>query len=305
MLASSLLRGISYNKNLTKHSIPLFSRVLSSSTAATNMSQAEATSTSTESNPKTSENKEPIRLRKKIIVFGGNGFVGQGMVKQALARGLDVISINRSGSPREFVTPRDISGTIEWVRGDIFHPEEWRDVLQEADGVISCVGAFGSNEFMEKINGDANILAIEESLKAKVPRFVYVSAVESNLPDFVLPGYFRGKRRAEAALHEKFGDNGIVLRPGFIHGTRTVPVPAVGDLHLPLWVVGKPLETIFSASPFRFVRDNVPGMQALLAQPVSVEDLAKVGVASAVGDISNRVDGIFHIEDIHTVSKQL
>ena len=68
------------------------------------------------------------------------------MVKQALARGLDVISINRSGSPREFVTPRDISGTIEWVRGDIFHPEEWRDVLQEADGVISCVGAFGSNE---------------------------------------------------------------------------------------------------------------------------------------------------------------
>ena len=71
MLASSLLRSISYNKNLTKHSIRLFSRVLSSSTAATNMSQAEATSTSTESNPKTSENKEPIRLRKKIIVFGG------------------------------------------------------------------------------------------------------------------------------------------------------------------------------------------------------------------------------------------
>lgn len=27
--------------------------------------------------------------------------------------------------------------------------------------MVSCVGAFGSNEFMEKINGDANIRAVE------------------------------------------------------------------------------------------------------------------------------------------------
>lgn len=92
---------------------------------------------------------------------------------------------------------------------------------------------------MEKINGDANVVAIEECAKAGVPRFVYVSTVENNLPDFVLRGYFHGKRRAEQAVHDKFSDNGVVLRPGFIHGTRTVPVPAVGDLHLPLWLLGK------------------------------------------------------------------
>lgn len=76
----------------------------------------------------------------------GNGYVGQAMVKQALKSGLDVVSINRSGSPRDFIAPRDASGTIDWVRGDIFTPSDWREVLHGAEGVISCVGAFGSNE---------------------------------------------------------------------------------------------------------------------------------------------------------------
>ncbi len=61
---------------------------------------------------------------------------------------------------------------------------------------------------MEKINGDANINAISESLRSGsdfsvvysyvqlicvqkisgVPKFVYVSTVENNLPNFVLSG---------------------------------------------------------------------------------------------------------------------
>jgi ABC-type sugar transport system substrate-binding protein len=41
---------------------------------------------------------------------------------------------------------------------------------------------------MEKVNGDANITAITEANKAGVPRFVYVSTVENNLPAFVLHG---------------------------------------------------------------------------------------------------------------------
>jgi hypothetical protein len=36
-----------------------------------------------------------------------------------------------------------------------------------------------------------------------VERFVYVSTVENNLPEFVLKGYFHGKQRAEAAVLDK------------------------------------------------------------------------------------------------------
>lgn len=119
---------------------------------------------------------------------------------------------------------------------------------------------------MEKINGDANIAAVSACLNAGklfpilyylvvflfhfagVPRFVYVSTVENNLPDFVLKGYFHGKRRTEEALIDAFPQTGVILRPGFIHGTRDVPLPSkvfgtsnpLGDkLSLPLWAVGK------------------------------------------------------------------
>ena len=63
------------------------------------------------------------------------------------------------------------------------------------------------------------------------------------------------------------------------------------------------METIFSTTPVKFVRDHVPGLKAILASPVSVENLAKVGVAAAIGDVSNRVGGVFTIDDIQTVAR--
>ena len=37
------------------------------------------------------------------------------------------------------------------VQGDAFEPDQWRDQLQGAVGVVSCLGGFGSNEFMLKV----------------------------------------------------------------------------------------------------------------------------------------------------------
>ena len=52
--------------------------------------------------------------------------------------------------------------------------------------------------------------------------------------DFVLSGYFRGKRSAEAALQQRFPETGVSLRPSFIHGTRQV-----GSIGLPLSAIGR------------------------------------------------------------------
>jgi hypothetical protein len=96
--------------------------------------------------------------RKKLVVFGGNGYVGLGIVAAALNAGVNVVSINRSGSPKKFTVPAIASPCVHvyWKKGDISKPETYRSELDGAAGVISCVGAFGSNEFMEKVNGDAN-----------------------------------------------------------------------------------------------------------------------------------------------------
>ncbi len=55
---------------------------------------------------------------------------------------------------------------------------------------------------------------------------------------FVLSGYFQGKRNAEHAMAEAYPEQGVCLRPGFIHGTRYVsgvgiPLSFIGetDIH--------------------------------------------------------------------------
>jgi len=252
--------------------------------------------------------------RKRIVLFGGNGFVGQAMVEAALRQGIDVVSINRSGAPKHFKPPAFAPGKVEWKSGDITAPDTYKDTLPGATGAISCVGAFGSNEFMEKINGDANITAISACLNAGVPRFVYVSTVENNLPEFVLKGYFHGKRRTEEALIDAYPETGVILRPGFIHGTRDVPLPPkvlgvtnpLGDkLSLPLWAVGKPLELLFSLPPVLYARESIPGMQAILALPVSVQALARVAIAAAIGEAQVGPDRILSTKLIHKESDRL
>lgn len=73
-----------------------------------------------------------------------------------------------------------------------------------------------------------------------------LTAIDCSYSAFI-DSYFNGKRRAEQALLDAYPDSGIVLRPGFIYGTRELPVevpailkPIVGSkLALPLWLLGQ------------------------------------------------------------------
>lgn len=93
---------------------------------------------------------QSIKSDKRIVVFGGNGYVGQRVVKAALLAGVDVTSINRSGAPSNFtaVSKAGSNAVVNWIKGDLFNAEAWRHELSGATGVVSCVGAFGSNEVL-------------------------------------------------------------------------------------------------------------------------------------------------------------
>lgn len=56
--------------------------------------------------------------------------------------------------------------------------------------------------------------------------------------DWVLPGYFQGKRYAERMLQETFPEGGVTLRPGFMYGTRMV-----GGVGVPIGAVGKQMQS--------------------------------------------------------------
>lgn len=208
--------------------------------------------------------------RNKLLVLGGTGFVGTHICKEALQRGLPVMSLSRSGRPR---LQESWTFDVTWIQGSLFEPDKWKDVLKEASAVISCVGGFGSNETMRKLNGDANIAAINAAHDSGVQRFVYISAFDFGFPTFLLRGYYEGKKAAEDALQIKFPYGGVILRPGFIYGDRQV-----GNIKVPLSLLGSPLEMVLKHAKSAA---QIPVIGPLFVPPIKVTTVAKAAVRAA------------------------
>ncbi|KAJ6845935.1 putative uncharacterized protein, chloroplastic [Iris pallida] len=236
---------------------------------------------------------------EKIVVLGGSGFVGSAICKAAVSKGIEVVSLSRSGRPTATDAWVD---QVTWVTGDVFYVN-WDEVLPGATAVVSTLGGFGNEEQMKKINGEANILAVGAAKEYGVPKFILISVHDYNLPPFLLTsGYFTGKRSAESEVLSKYPNSGmafcretnkksVVLRPAFIYGKRKVD-----GYEIPLDLIGEPVEKLLSAvENFTKPLSSIPGSDLLLAPPVSVDDVANAAVA-AVSDPD--FFGVFTIEQI-------
>lgn len=53
----------------------------------------------------------------QVIVFGGNGYVGSRVVQAALSRGASVVSVNRSGQPKD--SSESWVSKVKWVAGKV------------------------------------------------------------------------------------------------------------------------------------------------------------------------------------------
>ncbi|XP_058002127.1 uncharacterized protein At1g32220, chloroplastic isoform X1 [Hevea brasiliensis] len=164
------------------------------------------------------------------------------------------------------------ANAVTWLQGDL-SPNSWKEALNGVSAIISCVGGFGSHSYMYKINGRANINAIRSASEQGVKRFVYISAADFGLANYLLQGYYEGKRAAETELLTKFPYGGVILRPGFIYGTCSV-----GSMKLPLGLIGSPMEMVLQhAKPLK----QLPLLGPLFTPPVNVSAVAKVAVRAA------------------------
>lgn len=225
-----------------------------------------------------------------VLVLGGSGYVGSNVVQEALRKGCTVFSLSRSGKPTN--CKEDWVEKVTWISGDaLAEPnDELQNVLQKSKGVISCVGGFGSNAFMEKICGDVTIAGAQHAQQAGVPNFAFISAHDyKKFPQFLLrSGYFNGKRRAEAEISRLFKGRGTVLRPGMVYGTRRV-----GNWKLPLGLVGLPLELITNNGPVQSLnRIPVLGslLEAALVPPVPVTAVARAAVEAVLAETVEEAD---------------
>ncbi|XP_021675945.1 uncharacterized protein At1g32220, chloroplastic isoform X2 [Hevea brasiliensis] len=206
---------------------------------------------------------------ERVVVLGGNGFVGSAICKAAVSKGIEVISLNRSGRP---TYPDSWVDQVTWISGDVFYAN-WDEVLVGATAVVSTLGGLGSEEQMLRINGEANVAAVNAAKEF-------------------------GKRKAESEVLSKYPNSGVVLRPGFIYGKRRVD-----GFEIPLDLVGQPLERILRATEnFTKAFSSLPASDLLLAPPVNVDDVA-LAVINAVTD--DDFFGIFTIEQIKEAAQKV
>jgi len=248
---------------------------------------------------------------KSVVIFGGNGYVGSACAREAVRRGLSVAVISRRGPNSGLRQDPRLAG-VRWIQGDALKPDTWKTLVKGVNGVISTIGSFGSNEQMRISCGETNVSAARACKEQNVERFVFVSAHMYKLQLPFLQGYVEGKQKAERIIEELYGSGGIILRPGFIYGSRPTPIPYLNThANIPLQLLGRPLELMASTSISRSLA-NVPGLEYLFVSPVSVEDVARCCVAGAIEDIEPSADAqeqhraiILESEDISRLGRSI
>ncbi|KAF9246307.1 mitochondrial protein [Melanogaster broomeanus] len=81
-------------------------------------------------------------VMRKILVVGGNGFIGSAVCKAALARGMQVTSISSSGRP--YTTPKGHTpawvSKVQWLKADALLPETYAGLLPGVNAVVHTLG---------------------------------------------------------------------------------------------------------------------------------------------------------------------
>ncbi|KAL1944466.1 hypothetical protein VTO73DRAFT_2896 [Trametes versicolor] len=107
---------------------------------------------------------------QRILVIGGNGFVGSAVCRTALARGMQVASV--SGSGRPWQTPKGHTPgwvhKVEWHQGDALKPETYAHLLPGTTAVVHTIGTLFEKSGYKSALKDGSVPHFASSVAAGV-----------------------------------------------------------------------------------------------------------------------------------------
>jgi len=171
----------------------------------------------------------------KYLITGVTGFVGSHLAEACQRRGITTVTIARPTSDLRW--PKQFG--CEIVQGDITDPATLRKAMDGVTVVIHSaakVGDWGPVEDFRQVNVGATTLLLEEAKARKVERFVHLSSLgvyeardhfgtDESVPTPTrhIDGYTQTKMEAEKVAlgyQTAYSVPVVVLRPGFVYGTR-------------------------------------------------------------------------------------
>ena len=167
--------------------------------------------------------------RTKVVVYGGNGFVGTRVAEQLAKRDVCAVCLSRTGHKPIHLKDKVWSESVRWCKGDASEP--CTQLLPSADAIVLLVGSpplptFSKEAFEEQVfmNGTTNANAIKAAAEAGVKRVVLLGAKIPFALNSDRFGYTKGKRMAFNAAKEfsEISDEhtAVVIQPGVIYGRR-------------------------------------------------------------------------------------
>eukprot|EP00560_Eucampia_antarctica_P006543 CAMPEP_0197826746 /NCGR_PEP_ID=MMETSP1437-20131217/3656_1 /TAXON_ID=49252 ORGANISM="Eucampia antarctica, Strain CCMP1452" /NCGR_SAMPLE_ID=MMETSP1437 /ASSEMBLY_ACC=CAM_ASM_001096 /LENGTH=268 /DNA_ID=CAMNT_0043427315 /DNA_START=260 /DNA_END=1066 /DNA_ORIENTATION=+ len=192
---------------------------------------------------------------RKVVVFGGTGFVGSAVCERLVKKGYNVVGLSRRGTNPK---PGDeYLDQVKWVVGDALNKNTVKEVVKDADAVVHAVGLlFDVESGLDNLNtfvsgsgslpGDDStydnitrktMFNVVEAVEAKSNFFsknkktplCFVSCAEAGWPDVALGPqveeylapdwlrkYLKAKRSVETRLNESKGIRPVIFRPSLI-----------------------------------------------------------------------------------------
>ncbi len=159
----------------------------------------------------------------KLLVPGGNGFIGSDICRIAVQNGHDVAAFGRTGRPALTPARHPWVQEVEWRAASVFAPDTWRDLLDDADAVVHCIATIceapDRNVTYERVNGESPLQVAQEAVDAGVESFVFLSVRDN--PPFVPDRFLAAKRQAEQDLSEQYSAlRTVSMRPNLVYGPR-------------------------------------------------------------------------------------
>jgi len=224
---------------------------------------------------------------KKVLVTGASGFLGSHISEAAHDAGYEVHALIRQTSSRRWLKH-------DWLNIHVANLDDrcgLSGVLKGMDAVIHNAGATSgySKEIFQRVNIEATKVLVEESIKAGVKRFVYISSQAAggpgtgpypkteNDPDCPVSAYGRSKKKAEELLYSLRDKIEVVsLRYPAIYGPR-------GTETLRIFKILQ--------GPFQ----PIMGLKPLYTSMIYVTDAAQAAVAALQANVAS--GSIYYVTD--------
>lgn len=212
-----------------------------------------------------------------ITVFGGSGFLGQGVVRALLARGHTVRLVARHPQRPRF--DRDQEARLQRHAADIREPSAVRAAVAGSRVVINAVSLYterGDLTFEAiHVRGAAGLAAAAR--EAGASRLLQVSGIGAALNS---PSpYIRARARGEAAVLDAF-PGAVMVRPASLFGAGDALIRSLAMLSR------APVVPLFGRGLTRL-------------QPVWVEDVA--GALARLADRTGPVAGLYELGGAETL----